>query len=253
MNAFRVLRRSLHGVFSRTQGPRGDDAVPRTIALERVSYAQSGEDLIIDFVFRALGVQEPTYLDVGAHHPTYLSNTYYFYRRGGLGVNVEPDPELFTEFGEQRPLDTNLNCAISLSDDGEADFYCMNPPTLNTLSEAEARAYEATGRHQVRTVVRVPTMTLNSLLERHFSARPPDLLSVDIEGLDEQVVRSVDLARYRPLVICVETLSYSVDRTEVKLHGVAEHLLANGYMLYADTYINSIFVDEQRWRAGAAA
>lgn len=252
MNAFRAFQISLHGMFSRTQGPRQDATLPKTVARERVSYAQSGEDLIIDFVFRALGVEEPTYLDVGAHHPRYLSNTYFFYERGARGVNVEPDPDLFAAFGEQRPRDTNLNCAISLMDDGEADFFCMEPPTLNTLSEAEARAYEATGHHPVRAVVRVPTMTLNSLLDKHFPARAPDLLTVDIEGFDEQVVRSVDLSRHRPLVICVETLSYSVDRREVKLHGVAEHLLPNGYMLYADTYINSIFVDEQRWRAGAA-
>lgn len=221
--------------------------------LERVSYAQSGEDLIVDFIFSALLVRDPTYLDVGAHHPTHLSNTYFFYLRGGRGVNVEPDPDLFARFGEQRALDTNLNCAISLTDDGEADFFCMDPPTLNTLSEAEARTYEATGRHPIRAVVRVPTMTINSLLDKHFAGRAPDLLTVDIEGLDEAVVRSLDLARHRPLVICVETLSYSVDRREVKLHGVIEHLVSHGYMHYADTYINSIFVDEQPWRAGAAA
>jgi FkbM family methyltransferase len=247
----RVLLRTLHEMLSpdRTRQLAAESGAG-TAAPERVSYAQSGEDLIIDFIFNALGVGAPTYLDIGAHHPTYLSNTHYFHLRGGRGVNVEPDPDLFAAFGKQRPMDTNLNCAISLDDDGEADFFCMDPPTLNTLSQAEARAYEATGRHPVRAVVRVPTLTINSLLQRHFADRAPDLLSVDIEGLDEQVVRSVDLTRYRPLVICVETLSYSVDRTEVKLHGIADHLLANGYMQYADTYINSIFVDAQRWRAG---
>jgi FkbM family methyltransferase len=221
--------------------------------MERVSYAQSGEDLVISFIFDALCLRQPTYLDIGAHHPTHLSNTHYFHLRGGRGVNVEPDPDLFAAFTQQRASDTNLNCAISLQDDGQADFFCMEPPTLNTLSEAEARAYEASGQHPIRSVVRVPTLTINTLMRKYFGARAPDLLSVDIEGLDEQVVRSLDLSRHRPLVICVETLSYSVDRTEVKLRGAAEHLLANGYMLYADTYINSIFVDEQRWRAGATA
>jgi FkbM family methyltransferase len=250
----RVVLRTLKEMLRGNQTPRpADGATTVASPLERVSYAQSGEDLIIDFIFSALLVREPTYLDIGAHHPTHLSNTFFFYLRGGRGVNVEPDPDLFGAFGEQRPMDTNLNCAIALGEEGEADFFCIDPPTLNTLSEAEARSYEATGRHPIRAVVRVPTMSINTLLDKHFADRAPDLLTVDIEGLDEQVVRSLDLARHRPLVICVETLSYSVDRREVKLHGVIDHLLAHGYMHYADTYINSIFVDEQRWRAGAPA
>ncbi|MFM6249337.1 MAG: hypothetical protein ACKPEQ_09345, partial [Dolichospermum sp.] len=59
---------------------------------KHISYSQCGEDLIINFIFNNLGIINPSYLDIGAHHPTYLSNTYSFYRKGCQGVCVEPDP-----------------------------------------------------------------------------------------------------------------------------------------------------------------
>jgi hypothetical protein len=61
--------------------------------------------LIVDFVARAMHVDEVTYLDIGAHHPTRLSNTYLFYKRGFQGVVVEPDPELMGAIRRVRPRD----------------------------------------------------------------------------------------------------------------------------------------------------
>ena len=50
----------------------------RLVEGSRRSYAQCGEDLIIDFLFATLKVPKVRYLDLGAHHPTYFSNTYFF-------------------------------------------------------------------------------------------------------------------------------------------------------------------------------
>ena len=76
------------------------------------SYSQCGEDLIVQFVFETMNVARPTYLDIGAHHPTLLNNTYIFYQAGARGVNVEPDPALISRFNRVRPADVNLNCGI---------------------------------------------------------------------------------------------------------------------------------------------
>ena len=58
----------------------------------KISYSQCGEDLILKQLFTALGIGKVNYLDIGAHHPTCLNNTYLFYGYGGHGVCVEPDP-----------------------------------------------------------------------------------------------------------------------------------------------------------------
>ena len=37
------------------------------------SYSQSGEDLVINFIFNAIGITHPSYLDIGAYDPYYKS------------------------------------------------------------------------------------------------------------------------------------------------------------------------------------
>src|SRR2546430_2805880 len=66
----------------------------RTLRSGQRSYSQCGEDLLVNFIFGAIRQSAVSYLDVGAHHPTFLSNTYLFYKAGGSGVCVEPDPRL---------------------------------------------------------------------------------------------------------------------------------------------------------------
>jgi hypothetical protein len=64
----------------------------RTRSMGRTSYSQCGEDLIVRCVFDFMKIPSPTYLDIGAHHPQHLSNTFLFYQQGAHGVNIEPDP-----------------------------------------------------------------------------------------------------------------------------------------------------------------
>src|SRR5262249_41785767 len=42
------------------------------------SFAQSGEDLIVSFIFAHLKLSQPTYIDIGAGDPIKWNNTYYF-------------------------------------------------------------------------------------------------------------------------------------------------------------------------------
>ena len=64
--------------------------------------------MIIRFALSAMDVHNPTYIDIGAYHPYYLSNTAHFYQAGCRGINIEPNPLLFRAFGKHRPHDINL-------------------------------------------------------------------------------------------------------------------------------------------------
>jgi FkbM family methyltransferase len=216
------------------------------------SFSQSGEDLIIQFLFDwVLGIPSPTYLDIGAHHPTYLSNTYLFYRRGCRGVLVEPDPDLFRVIAAKRKRDVCLNEGIGVGEAREADFFVMSASTLNTFVREEAERIAAAGRHRIEKVIRIPLRPVNELIEQHFSG-PPDFVSLDVEGLDHEILASLDFARFGPRVLCVETLTYSDDKTERKLTEIVELVKARGYRTYADTHINTIFVSDEAWRARRA-
>jgi FkbM family methyltransferase len=217
----------------------------------RESYAQCGEDLIIAYIFNALGRRRITYLDIGAHHPSYLSNTYYLYLRGHRGVCVEPDASLLAAFRRERGGDTLLNIGVS-PEEGEADFYVLTTPTLNTFSREEAERFASYGVQRIERVERVAIRTVNAVIGEHFSG-PPDLLSLDVEGLDLAILRSLDFDAHGPDVCCVETLSYTEDRTERKLDEIIDFMRSKDYFVYADTYVNSIFVRRAAWQAREGA
>ena len=219
-------------------------------AVDRLSYAQCGEDLLIQYVFNALGIEKISYLDVGAHHPTYLSNTYYFYLKGHRGVCVEADSSLVRAFVEHRPADRLLNIGIGL-EEGVADFFVMTTPTLNTFSRTEAERFASYGNQKIECVVPVRIRNINAVISDEFGGAP-NLLSLDVEGLDLPILKSLDFEKYAPDVVCVETLTYTEDQSEKKIAEVIELMQSKGYFVYADTYVNSIFVRIEKWRARGA-
>lgn len=82
----------------------------------KISYSQSAEDIQIESIFGALGIQKPTYIDIGAHAPVYLSNTYLFYRKGSRGVCIEPNPHLYKNIQKNRKHDICLNMGVGIAD-----------------------------------------------------------------------------------------------------------------------------------------
>ena len=55
------------------------------------------------------------------------------------------------------------------------------------------------------SVMKMPLLNINELMRKHWNG-PPNLLSLDTEGFDLPILRSLDFKRLRPDVICVETV-----------------------------------------------
>jgi hypothetical protein len=90
----------------------------------------------------------------------------------------------------------------------------------------------------------VEVLSPTTLIERHCQNRAPDLVSLDVEGVDLEVLRAWDFDRFRPKAIIVETLTYSDDgRTSVKRPEVTELMDAAGYTVYGDTHLNTVYLD----------
>jgi FkbM family methyltransferase len=127
----------------------------RTLALDYAgrlrardrSYAQCGEDRIAAFALHEMGIDLPKYLDIGAHHPTWLGNTFYFYRRGSSGVCVEADPTLLRRIRRRRPRDPSLNVAVG-PEDGRGMFHVMKTASLSTLSNDGVEEYRGEARSE---------------------------------------------------------------------------------------------------------
>lgn len=217
----------------------------RVVGSAKVSYAQCGEDIIVDYILSGLGIEKVNYLDIGAHDPIYLSNTYYFYKQGGHGVCIEPDPSLGEAFQTARPRDIYLPIGIGATR-GTGEFFVMTTPTLNTFSRVEAERYQSYGTERIERIISVEVRTINEVIEE-YCRKTPHFVSIDVEGLDLAILKTLNFSTHRPRVICVETQTYTEDGSERKLVELIDMLKANDYFIYADTYINTIAVDRRIW------
>lgn len=208
----------------------------KMLRVSKTSYAKTGEDLLIASALQYLGIKNPAYIDIGSWHPVRSNNTYYFYKRGSRGVLVEPNPDLAKIIRNKRPEDVLLNVGVSPTA-GAMDYYVLSGSQNNTFSKKHADTQVETRGQQIKRIITVPTVTLASL----FSQYACDVLSLDAEELDLEILKSVDFDVHHPAVVCVETLIFdgTLDRKVPEIH---ELLTANGYELYGDTHVNSIYI-----------
>jgi FkbM family methyltransferase len=218
----------------------------------RASFAQQGEDLIIRSILDPFKLTRPTYLDIGAHEPIDSNNTYLFYTQGSRGVLVEPNPAFTEKIQKARPGDRVLAVGIGMKDTAEADYYIIRGDgQLNTFSKEQADwLVKKKGPEMLVRSIKVPLVNINLVIAQNFDVAP-NLLSVDTEGLDLEILRSLDFARYRPQVICAETLDPETGRPE---EDILELLHAKNYSIRGATFVNTIFLaNELLARPGKAA
>lgn len=219
---------------------------PKKQMFVKKSFSQCGEDIIVNYIFEQIGITRPSYLDIGAHHPFYLNNTQMFYEKGCVGINIEPDPSLFKLFPKYRTRDLNLNYGIGATE-GELELNVMSSATLNTFSSFEANRFQTDFGFKIETQVMIKIQTIKSILDKYQIYKFPDFLSIDIEGLEEEVIKSIDFNEGKPIVICLETISYSETGRGEKNHDIISYLENQGYIKYADTNVNTIFVLKEKW------
>lgn len=212
-----------------------------------ISYSQCGEDIIVNFAFQQLKITKPTYLDLGAHHPKYMSNTYLLYKNGNSGVCVEPDPSLFEIIKNNRKRDICLNIGVGIdSAHKNLNFYVMSSKSLNTFCKEEADRFVKEENQIIESILQVPIISINKIISENFKNKP-NFISLDIEGMDFDVLKSLDFTTYRPEIFCVETLTYTQNGGEKKLKNIIDYMIEKNYFVYSDTYINTIFIDNNAW------
>ncbi len=216
----------------------------------RKSYSQNGEDLIVEFIFFTLGIKNPGYIDIGANHPWFINNTYLFYKKGSKGMCVEPDPYLFKRLKKARKNDICLNAGIGSSSQEKANYYITTSKTLNTFSEEEANKIknsESFGKQKIEKIIQIPLISINEINEKYFK-KYGDFVSIDTEGYDLEILKSFDFLKFRPKVLCVETACLGSDNKFEKEQEIIDFMIRQDYFVYADTFINTIFIDKSIWK-----
>jgi FkbM family methyltransferase len=215
------LRRILKNLFNNGK---------HTLPFLNESYSQEGEDLLLARIFE--NQMDGFFVDVGALHPQRFSNTFKFYKLGWRGINIDAMPQSMIEFNHVRPEDINLETPVS-DKKQVLSYHIFNEPALNTFSKEMAEERSKKEIYNVQQVVDIETRTLTDILDEYLpEGRAIDFLTIDVEGLDFQVLKSNNWEKYQPKMILLEN--------ELELHemigsSIDLFMQEKNYQLYAKT------------------
>lgn len=207
--------------------------------LSKTSYSQIGEDLVLEYYLNYIGKKSDniTYLDIGSNHPIYGNNTFLFYSKGSKGVLVEPNSLHWDLTKSSRPEDVLLEMGVA-TEDGELDFYEMSAQTLNTCVKDVAHKVAVSksyGKQNIDRVTKIPVIAINRLLKDNFRS-PPNIVSIDIEGLEYDIINSWDFDKYDSDLLCIE-MNYN--KNDII------NILNRNYNIISDNSLNMIFMHKK--------
>ncbi|SEW49661.1 FkbM family methyltransferase [Chitinophaga arvensicola] len=201
------------------------------------AYSSEGEDLILRRIFDKK--RKGVYVDVGAHHPFRVSNTYLLYKRQWRGINIDPMPGSMTLFKRHRPKDINLEMGVSAAKQ-QLTYFIFNEPALNTFSPEKVKEYTQAPQYRVIREKKIETWPLADILDQYLAGDVHiDFLTVDAEGLDMEVLRSNNWKKYRPAYVLAE--SQPLGLTQIHNSELCQFMEQVGYSLFAKTYYTYFF------------
>ena len=209
-----------------------------------LNYSQTGEDAMIRSL---LDETSPgIYVDVGCHDPIRSSNTLSLYLHGWHGINIDANPGLIARFKATRIRDIAVCAAIS-DEEREVVFHEFEDELVSTLSTDVLPEWQSKWKKRGERVVK--TRTLDAVLQEHLAPGTQiDLLSVDVEGHDLNVLRSIDLDVFRPKLVIVEM--HHLDLEHLTHSPINRHLEARDFRQIGYDTLNGYFVDTRNERPG---
>lgn len=195
----------------------------------RTSFAKAGEDLQ---VFQLLKQKHNgQFVDIGSHHPIKGSNSFFFYLRGWSGICVDPNPDFKPLYQKLRPKDTFLNIGVS-DQPGSLQYYKLKGKYSVRNSFSKGYIDENNLNKHLEQIIPIQIKTLKEIFDKELNGKHIDFLTVDVEGLDLQVLKGNDWSRYRPSIICVE--SHGQLREDIQSE-TTQYMLNQNYVLFRKT------------------
>lgn len=202
----------------------------------RKYYSQFAEDIAIKRLFD--DAAPGFFVDVGCYHPKKYNNTWQLYLDGWRGINIDIDPIKIEGFDIIRPNDVNIACAVS-NNEGEVVYYSNGFYSLSVSMDKDFVAGKKKYREKKTRAYRLTTLIDNTL----YKDRQIDLLSVDAEGYDIEVLKSLDFIRYNPKVVVTEAHFSTLD--DLKLSPQYKFLVDKGYSMVGWSGLSLVFSNQE--------
>jgi FkbM family methyltransferase len=196
------------------------------------SFSQYQEDIIIAEIVKNYNIDSNSnYIDIGANHPTRLSNTFYFYKKGFHGVLIEPNINLARLNKQFRKRDIVLNIGVG-NKNAIAEFKYTASHVLNTFVDIEEK--------NVIKKEYVPIFRLDEIIKSFKDKfNKIFLLNIDVEGSDFEVLASGDEMLSQISIICIEA-----NDSETKAKIIDYLSEKHNFNLYKEIECNLIFINK---------
>jgi len=168
------------------------------------SYSQFGEDLAVCRLADELGLDKSIYVDAGAYHPIFGSNTLLLHKKGWRGINVDLATERIAEFHRYRPKDHNVVACLSDRVASVEIAHYEIPSTDRVLDPRNPKKLSIAGQKPIRYSSTITTTLTAVVEESPFRLDEVQYLNVDCEGSDLAVIRGLDLDRCHPAILSIE-------------------------------------------------
>ena len=207
----------------------------------RLCYTRNFEDVMLQRVFA--DVAQGTYVDVGASAPVWDSNTYALYRKGWRGLAIEP-LDYGVMWQRERPDDVWVQAAAGQAE-GELTLHVYGQAQQISTASPQMQALWAQRQIQPDAQRTVPVHRLSTLWDRHLAVgRDVHVLSVDVEGMERQVLLGLDWTRHRPWLVLMEAVLPGVP--EPTHAGWEDVLLAASYVPVYFDGVNRFYLAQER-------
>lgn len=206
-----------------------DLIIKNKIFLPKKNYAHTEEDL---FILKKFKNKKGFYVDVGCHHPTRLNNCHLLYKNGWNGINIDISELSIKLFNLVRKKDININVAVSLKKKKVKFYYDKLISFYISLNK----------RKELDRYREIDSDTLTNIIDKtRYKDRKIDFLSIDTEGKDFEVLKSLNFKKYDPKYICIEIYSNNILSFNIKKNQIYKYLIKKKYKLLIIKRENFIF------------
>jgi hypothetical protein len=200
------------------------------IFFSKKNYSVFGEDKFIERYFR--NKPKGFYIDVGCYHPLDGNNTQLLYKKGWNGINLDINYYSIELFNFLRKRDINIHSGISNKKNRLTMHYRKEINMLNTLDEKIAKMNFRNGYKKKNIQVN----TLNYFISKYFKKLDMiDFMNIDVEGVELNVLKSLNFKIYKPKLICVEIHNikkmFDTNYKYLKTNSIYNFLVKKGYKI----------------------
>ena len=204
-----------------------------------IFFSADGEDSILDKWIS--DISNGFYLDLGSNLPLYASNTYGLYLKGWCGICIDPNPGLKFKYSVLRSKDLFINSAIVTNNKKKNQnfYFYKNNNELNTFSKERVNIQKKLYNRVPSKIIKVNKIKINDLVNL-INKREVHFLNIDIEGQENDIIKSLIKKKILPWCIAIEELGITCEN--FKSSKIKKFLNKNGYFLASKTFLTSIYI-----------